>query len=259
MKRSLSADRILAGFVSVAAMTGTAHAADMAPVYKAPPAVVAPVYNWTGFYIGGHAGWAWTDKTWRLSGNEVADYTADGGFAGGQVGFNWQTGPWVLGAEAQASWSHIRKGVVWVDPEVDPWIEPGTDPVRKPRTGTTVDNLGSIAGRVGYAFDRVLVFAKGGGAWAHDDYRAFNANTANERLIASASGTRWGWMAGGGLEYGLTPNWSAKVEFDYFDFGSDRITLVSVPGVTPPTRAFDVEQTIALVKLGINYRFGGPM
>ena len=65
-------------------------------------------------------------------------------------------------------------------------------------------------------------------------------------------------MAGAGVEYGLAPNWSAKIEFDYLWLGTKSITYVSVPGVTPPTRTFDVEQDIALVKVGINYRFGAP-
>jgi outer membrane immunogenic protein len=66
-------------------------------------------------------------------------------------------------------------------------------------------------------------------------------------------------MVGTGIEYGFAPNWSAKIEFDYLDFGTRRIILTSIPGVTPVTRAFDIEQSIALVKIGVNYRFGGPV
>ena len=220
-------------------------------------------YNWTGFYIGGHGGWAWTGKTWDLPGSgQVADYTANGGILGGQVGFNWQTGNWVLGAEAQMSWAEIRKGVLWTDPEPSPWTDPNPEPVKggrvtTVRTGTTVEHLGSIAGRAGYAWDRSLFYVKGGAAWAHDVYRAFNANTANETVIASTSGTRWGWMVGAGYEYAFFGNWSAKVEFNYLDFGNESVTLTSIPGATPPTRTFDVRQDIALVMVGINYRFGG--
>jgi outer membrane immunogenic protein len=123
------------------------------------------------------------------------------------------------------------------------------------RTGATVKHLGTIAGRVCYAFDNVLLFAKAGGAWAHDEYRAFNANTAIETLIASANDTRWGWIAGGGVEWGFAPNWSAKIEFDYLDFGGKNITISSIPGATPPTRTFHIDQQIVLVKVGVNYRF----
>lgn len=246
-------------------LAGAASAADLKPIVKAPPAAAAAAtYNWTGFYVGGHAAWAWTDKSWSISGSgaPVADYTENGFAGGGQIGFNWQTGAWVLGAEAEMSWSQIRKGVVWTDPDPTPWVDPDPAPVKggrvtTVRTGTTVENFGSIAGRLGYAWDRSLFYVKGGAAWAHDVYRAFNANTADETLIASASGARWGWMIGAGLEYGLTPNWSAKVAFDYLDFGTERIALVSIPGAAPPTRDFDVRQSISVVKVGLNYRFGG--
>jgi outer membrane immunogenic protein len=244
------------------ATTGAALAADLRPITKAPPPVAVAVYNWTGFYVGAHGGWAWTKKRWDLSGVPVAEYTADDVIGGGQIGFNWQSGRWVLGIEAQASFGEIRTGVSWVDPEPEPWTDPEPEPIRggrviRVRTGTTVDQLGTAALRVGYAFDNVLLFGKGGAAWAHDIYRAFNANTAAETLIASATGTRFGWMIGGGIEVGFAANWSAKLEVNYMDFGTERITLISNPGVTPATRAFDVEQTVLLVKAGINYRFGG--
>jgi outer membrane immunogenic protein len=74
--------------------------------------------------------------------------------------------------------------------------------------------------------------------------------------FASATDTKWGWMVGAGYEYAFLGNWSAKIEYDYLDFGTQSITLVSVPGVTPSTRTFDVSQNISLVKAGINYRFG---
>jgi hypothetical protein len=134
------------------AAAGAADAADLR--VKAPPAVA--VYNWTGFYIGGHGGWAWTDKTWRdLSGAELANYTADGGIYGGQVGFNWQTGSYVFGVEAQASFGKVRKGVLWGSPDGQPWICPDPAPTTGRREvltkwiGTTVENLGTVALRLG--------------------------------------------------------------------------------------------------------------
>ena len=169
-----------------------------------------------------------------------------------QAGYNWQSGRWVLGIEAQTSWSHLRKGLPYV--EQDNIVSP-SGPVTRGRIGTTVENLGSVAGRVGYAWDRLLVYGKGGGAWTNDLYRNFNADLPGEPLLYRATHTRWGWMAGAGLEYGLTPNWSAKVEYDYFDFSTERITLIGILGVTPPTRNFDIKENISLVKAGINYRW----
>ena len=161
----MSLKRLLLGTAALVALVagGSAMAADLRvkPIYKAPPPV--EVYNWTGFYIGGHVGWAWTDTTW-VDPRSNANLISDNGIGGGQVGFNWQTGAWVIGVEAQASWTHIRKG--WTDPDPSPpfWTKGGR-PVGVARVGTTVDHLGWIAGRIGYAFDRWLLFAKGGGAW----------------------------------------------------------------------------------------------
>src|SRR6266508_2836901 len=112
-----------AAIATVAAADAT-FAADMrvkGPVLKAPPPPV--VYDWTGFYVGGHAGYAWTHKEWNLpTGGEIADYTADGWIYGGQIGFNWQTGSSVVGVEAQASFGKVRKGVSWVDTDPNPWV-----------------------------------------------------------------------------------------------------------------------------------------
>jgi outer membrane immunogenic protein len=236
----------LGSVVIILLVAGSAMATDP------PPAV----YRWTGFYLGGHGGYAWTEKTWRdPAGTELASYTSRGFLGGVQGGYNWQTGPWVLGAEAQASWGKIRKGVIWINPDINPWIDPGTQPIVTKRIGTTVDRLGAVALRAGHAWDRSLVYGKGGVAWAHDVYRVFNADTATETLIATTSGTRWGWTAGAGYEYAFAGNWSARVEYDYLGLGTKRITVESVPGVTPPTHQFDVRQNISAVNVGINYRF----
>ena len=154
---------------------------------KLPP---PRVHDWTGFYIGGHGGWAWTDKTWTDALSGTNHLISDNGIGGGQVGFNWQTGAWVIGVEAQASWTHIRKG--WIDPDPEPFWTKGGRPVGVARVGTTVDHFGTIAARFGYAFDRSLIFVKGGGAWAHDIYRATDEDT--QTPLARADDTRWGWM-----------------------------------------------------------------
>ena len=266
MRRIAFVRLVTAGFV--AGFGQLAGAADL-PVKAAPyngPVPVA-VYNWTGFYVGAHGGGAWTDKRWFLPGTgEIAKYSANGAIGGVQAGYNWQSGNWVLGAEAQASWSEIRKGVIWTDPDPDPWTDPEPAPVKggrvvTARTGTTVDRLGTIAARAGYACDNVLLFAKGGGAWTHDVYRAFNANTANETLLASTSGTRWGWMVGAGIEYALAQNWSVKVEYNYLDFGTKRIFFTSTGLVPQPPFDEDIRQKIQVVKVGLNYKFdwAGPL
>jgi hypothetical protein len=142
---------LLSSAVLVALIATPAMAADLpvrAPVYRAPPVTL---YDWTGFYIGGHGGWAWTQKDWRdgLSGVELVSYTADRSIGGVQGGYNRQTGAFVVGVEAQSSWGEIRKGADWTDPEPNP-VAP------RKRTGTTVENLGTASLRFGRAFDRSL-------------------------------------------------------------------------------------------------------
>ena len=245
----------LASIVLVALNAGAALAADLpvqAPAYRAPAVVL---FSWTGFYVGGHGGYAWTHKQWHeASDRELVSYTAEGGIWGVQGGYNWQSGGLVIGVEAQASWSDVRKGAPYL--EQDNIVGPAGR-VTRGRVGTTVENIGTVALRLGHAWDRSLFYVKGGAAWAYEVFRAFDAGVPGEPLLASASDTRWGWMVGIGYEYAFLGNWSAKIEYDFLGFGRQRIELVGEPGVTPSTRPFDVWQDISLVKVGINYRFFG--
>jgi outer membrane immunogenic protein len=239
---------LLVSFATLIALTAApAMAADMrAPVKAPPPAIVAPAFNWSGFYIGAHVGGAWSDKDWPLtSSNGVflvfpgfphfGSHDVKGFIAGGQVGFNWQASGsnWVLGVEAQASWSNAD----------------GEHTVDVFRFRTEVEWLGTVTGRLGYAFDRVLVYAKGGFAFAHDKHEL--AVFTDPTLFTDK--TRTGWTVGGGVELALWQNWSAKLEYNYMDLGRKDVTFSD--GVTFMT--FDVDQQMHVVKFGINYRFGG--
>src|SRR5262249_34593476 len=157
-----------------------------------PPAVVA-VYNWSGFYLGAHVGFANGKKAFfdEFDGSSRESHTVSGVVAGGQLGFNWQTGNLVLGLEGDASWTNADGNHFW---------DPGSFTL-----STEVKWMGTIAGRLGYAFDRVLVYAKGGAAFVHDEHRYVEG-------LDSADGdkTRWGWMVGGGIEIALASNWSIK-------------------------------------------------
>jgi outer membrane immunogenic protein len=175
-------------------------------------------------------------KSWSEGPFDDGSHTADGVIGGGQIGFNWQAGPWVLGVEGQVSWADLTG-----------------EHVANFRRSTKVNYLGSVAGRIGYAWDRWLLFyAKGGWAFAHDKHELIQVS--NNQFIADASETRSGWMVGGGLEWAFALNWSAKIEYNFMDFGKDSITFTNFLGQTFP---LDIDQHIHLVKVGINYRFGG--
>jgi outer membrane immunogenic protein len=230
--------KFLLGAVALAAFASPALAADMpARTYtKAPPTVPALVYNWTGFYIGGHVGGAFTDGT-NLMGSDAR-------FLGGvQGGFDYQFAPnWVAGVEAQYSWLAGGSG-------------PGTVfPAGSLVTGNT-DQLGSVTGRFGYTWGPALLYAKGGYAWR--DINNLGVVSGGAPAAFTTSGNRQdGYTVGAGLEYMFAPNWSAKAEYQYYNFG--KTTFTSGPADVVGASFRNDEHT---VKLGINYRFGwgGPV
>jgi outer membrane immunogenic protein len=225
---------VMLGLVAFGATAASAADLRARPAYKAEPVSYVPYYNWTGFYIGAHIGGAWADKSWSAPGvGALGGHTGDGFIGGGQIGYNWQTGPWVFGIEADFTWADLKGS------NVDLAFPTFTNT-------TTVDFFGSIAGRVGYAWNNWMLYLKLGGAWANDDYR-----TSNGIVTQTGSDTRWGWMIGTGVEYGLTPNWSVKLEYNYMDFGTDRVIL------QPGAFNTDIDQYIHVLKVGVNYRFGG--
>ncbi|UZE47720.1 outer membrane protein [Rhodopseudomonas sp. P2A-2r] len=207
MKKLLLASAAL----SLIAVASQASAADLAarPYTKAPAMMAAPIYNWTGFYFGGHVGGAFAG-----SNNTVLGTGNDGVFMGGaQVGYDMQFSPnWVFGVEANYS---------WLD------------------TASSFANrgLGSVTGRLGYTWGSpALLYVKGGYAWA--DTRFSNGFSGN--------GGRDGYTVGGGLEYLFTANWSGKIEYQYYDFGTANFTVPVVGNIK------NDEHTI---KAGLNYRF----
>ena len=207
---------------------------------KAPP--IATFFDWTGFYIGAHAGYGWasaeysdpvTTPGWSLN-NKI-----NGGLLGGQFGYNIQFGNIVLGAEGEVSWADIKGNTTDVGAFAGDLYN------------TKIKWLATGTGRIGFAADRALIYAKGGIAWADTEY--------NYQAVGfgptQGSSTRVGWTVGAGVEYALAANWSAKVEYDYLDFGSRSVDLLPL---SDGFRA-DIDQQVHTVKIGVNYRFGGPI
>jgi len=254
-------------FVSVA------QAADLprkAPIMKAP---VAAPFSWTGFYIGGHVGGGWGDKKWSdwfdpINGSSTvgpdASYHVSGVLGGGQIGYNWQSGWTVFGIEADASAASIKGSgnndpFVFIGPGVVALTGSGCLDLNGACT-TKIEALGTITARLGAAVDRVLFYAKGGAAWEHEKHtvRAFDLLAPNDPLTnftSTTSETRWGWTAGAGIEYAFTNNWSAKIEYNYLDFGKDQVAF-TLPAPTGFGVGGTLHQTLHVVKGGLNYRFG---
>ena len=249
--------KFLLGTVGLLAlgMAAPATAADMAarPYTKAPPPMVAPIYDWTGFYIGGNGGWGQSNSCLNFDGFGLTDIvdgcrSRSGGLAGGQVGYRWQANQWVFGLEAQGDWadlSHTRPSLFF-----DPFAGPGFISTR-----TTTDGIGLFTGQIGYAWNAALFYVKGGAAVTSNRFSILETITGIE--LASASATRWGGTVGVGFEYGFTPNWSFGVEYNHLFMGDANNSFT---GVNPVTALFvnnRITQDVDMVTLRLNYRFGG--
>jgi outer membrane immunogenic protein len=256
MKRFLFAGL---GALACITMMRPAAAADI-PVSPLPYRPAAVIFNWTGFYLGAHAGGGWVRKDetavpFALAGATIATapvaLNPSGWLAGGQVGFNYQAGAWVIGAEAQASWSNLTGNAACSSTAT----LAGIVTVLPANCSGKVDALGTIAGRLGVAFDRLLLYGKAGGAWANDKYSSAPTTAALPQLTFNANETRWGWMVGTGIEYAFIDNWSAKLEYNYMDFGTRGVRFTS-PTAALVSLDANIRERLHVVKAGINYRFG---
>jgi len=239
MKKFLLVTAALATLVGVQ----SAAAADLSrpyPYATKAPAYAAPIYNWTGFYIGGHLGGAFSSDN-NFSGLATGN-NSNGRFLGGvQVGADWQVAPnFVVGAEGQYSWLSGSVGAVF----------PGGYAYNNSQRG-----LGSVTGRVGYTWGPGLVYVKGGYAYSDNNESVTSPAGAQVGFITNGD-HRNGYTVGAGVEYMLAPSWSAKVEYDYYNFGN---ATFSAPAALVPTGSFTTDDHT--VKAGVNYRFnwGGPV
>ncbi|HKF71129.1 MAG TPA: outer membrane beta-barrel protein [Stellaceae bacterium] len=221
----------ITGLAAIAAVfsVGAAHAADMAPVYKAAPP--APIFSWTGFYIGANVGFGSATASADV-GAFHASQDLTGILGGGQIGYNWQAGAWVFGIEGDFQGTDEHKKVsgavgnlaVSVDNSV-PWFA-------------------TIRGRIGYAFAPTwMIYATGGGVW-----QDFKSTITVNGLSATLEDTHGGWTLGAGLEAAINRNWSWKVEYLHLDTGSINGGVVN--GVSTSARL-----TNDLGRIGINYHF----
>ena len=211
--------------LALTAMTGSGFAAD---IPRAAPyrerAVLVPIYNWTGPYLGINGGYAWGNSEWSAFGGR--DFDTSGPLIGLTAGYNWQLSgsPWVFGLEGDINWANIK----------------GTNTIC---AGCETKNtwLGTVRGRLGYAVDRFMPYITGG--------LAFGEIEANRPGFSGVSNTEVGWTIGAGLEAAIAPNWTAKIEYLYVDLGS---TSCSGGGCGLPT---NVDFSANILRAGLNFRF----
>jgi outer membrane immunogenic protein len=225
--------RLLLSMTAIAALaiaSQAAIAADMPARQPLPPQMpvkaVAPIFNWSGFYVGVHGGYGWGKSSFSDPAFTSGGYNADGWLFGGLAGVNYQVGQSVFGVEADLNWTDFSGSAAC-----------GAGGI----CSTSSDWLGTVRGRLGYAADRFMPYVTGGVAFGD-----VNASTS----FGSASDTRVGWTAGVGAEYALTENMSWKTEYLYVDLG--KFDCGAVCGGTTPT---DVKFNSHIVRTGLNVRF----
>jgi len=266
---------MMTGFVRIGTLAGAlcllgivgAQAADLgAPRYKTAPIYTAPApaATWTGFYIGVNGGYGFGKNDVTLaptsanfngafsSGDVPGSASVDskGWLGGGTLGYNWQMGSWLAGLEADFDYSAIKG---------DATVNAGPAGIFVPSVTTLehkMDWFGTARLRLGYVpWNPMLLYATGGLAVGHvKDSATIAFPSLAQSYSGESSATKWGWTAGAGAEFAFYSNWSAKVEYLYYDLGSHTVDMTVVSGPVG-TASADFPAKGHQVRLGVNYRF----
>jgi outer membrane immunogenic protein len=267
--KSMTKLRLGASALAVATAMGVAalpaNAADLygthgGSVKDAP--VFAPMFSWSGLYIGANVGYGWSGDN-NLDGFAEFDYSvtplsldrvplgqtydleADGAFGGGQIGYNWQRGKVVFGVEADIQASDIQ--------------ENGRTefPTSFSASSLDIEYFGTVRARLGYAFDRTLLYVTGGFAYGDVELKhRFQQDFPGATLERGAkSDTETGYAVGGGLEYALGDRWTIKTEYQYVDLGD--VSVAAGPDLNT-IEGIETDVNFHTVRFGVNYKLGGP-
>src|SRR5215475_9151133 len=215
--------------IAAAAVSGSAMAADLqvkAPVY-APPVL----YNWSGLYLDANVGGAWSNRTLNIAGTAWDDPGSTAFIGGFQLGYNLQAGHFLVGVEGDFDWASFGRPSFAV-----------SSPLGPVQFSDRQKWISTVAARFGFASGRLLAYGKVGGGWAQDDAALNFPHGTNW----AGSNTNGGWLFGGGLEYGLKPHWTVKLEYDYLNLGN---------WTTPTVPVVSWRRDTQMVKLGMNYEF----
>jgi outer membrane immunogenic protein len=238
--------KFLLGILGAVAVTAPALAADL-PM-KAPPPMLAPLYNWSGFYIGANGGWGNADNCLNII-DPVFGLLGDGchnrsgGVVGGQIGWRWQQpgNHFVFGLEAQGDWANLNATRASL-------VDPGLT------FSTKTDAIGLFTAQLGFGWDTWLWYFKGGAAVTGNNFTV--SDTLLGVGIAQANSTRWGGVVGTGIEYGFGPNWSVALEYDHLFLDTQDIAVLS-PASTFNGTLLHSSQQVDMITVRFNYRFGG--
>lgn len=205
----------------------------------------SPAYNWTGFYVGGYAGYAWGKTEARDIGNDFSnpwyvlgakfDTKPDSFIIGGQTGYNYQVGNWLTGIEVDGGSLRLKGTGLYPEGGLDTFVT----------TNSTYDI--SLRARLGAVYGQNLFYITGGAMWANFNSRVFDVSQAN---TTRSTGVQTSWILGGGWEYALDTNWSIKTEYLHYESGKDS------PDIGGTGYRFAIKNTGDMVRIGFNYKFG---
>jgi outer membrane immunogenic protein len=268
--------RMLIGIAAIASLLSTsAFAADLAArPYSKAPVYVEPVYNWTGFYIGGNVGYSWgrsrdtatlTNGAGTVLFTDIASRNMDGVVGGGQAGYNWQTSSWLFGLEADFQGTGQRGDHVFTCPigvctPTTGVVSVFPGPAVPVALSQKLEWFGTVRGRVGVAVvPTVLLYATGGLAYGDVKTSATVAGLGT----TSSDNIRVGWTVGAGVEAAIGNSaWTAKLEYLYMDIGRSAGTFATTTGALGGgtlVATYNSRITDNIVRAGLNYRFGGPV
>ncbi|MDQ0505510.1 outer membrane protein [Xanthobacter agilis] len=231
--------RFLLATVALAALSAPAAAADLATKYPVK-AIAAPVFSWTGFYIGANFGYGGDKFSQDLVALGVTvgsvDTQSSGWMVGGQLGYNYQfANNVVVGLETDLQWANISGQSSGINLGGTNWI-----------AGSNVDYFGTIRARLGYAFDRFLPYITGGAAYGNIQHTLVEGYGVFPSV--SGSNTSWGWTIGAGAEYAITNNWTFKAEYLYVDLGSSNSGVLDLVSLNSSAK-------FNTMRAGVNYKF----
>jgi len=232
-----------------------AMAADMATkTYgKAPVLVAAPIYDWSGLYVGINAGGGSSHNCFndtRYIDGDRGCHDATGATVGGQIGYRWQLGAWVLGVEGQGNWADFSGRHDPIAPDILTY-------------GSKTDSFGLFTAQAGYAWGNALLYLKGGAAVVDSSFDAswgYNSNlpaSLRGTVISTSEDTRWGGTIGAGFEYGLSANWSLGIEYDHIFLSGRNVAYSNAGGATGFSPHISQDLDVGFVRL--NYKFSSPV
>ncbi len=243
---------LLGATTSLALGLAPAIAADLpARTFTKAPAMIATIYDWSGFYVGLNAGGGSARTCWTnnvtfagvAATNAEGCHDATGALAGGQIGYRWKAGSWVFGVEGQGNWANFKGS------NTSQFVPAVTNQ-------TKINGVGTFTGQVGYAWNNVLWYVKGGAAVANEKYTGLA--TATGAMFDQSSATRWGAAVGTGVEVGFAKNWSVAAEYEHLFMGNRTLGFSGVPGGAA-TRTDAVGQDADMATVRVNYHWGGPV